>query len=444
MIAKARAVSHGNAYTTYSTLKKDAEFIGTLNMDCDAVLSLHPEEDAWEEFKNEDIKHKNMLWEMRMKNPNFAIPKKEVTRTLIAMEVSPTKEESEGWTKDDWFLFGREVLAHMDNIELKDKDGNVSAKKTNLQNSKVLMMLHHDAKSGIPHLHFMISRFDNEGFTNCSNLIGLKATIAANQINEEQGWKQSREISEEHKAEIKNACYDVLRSMRHWDLNHYFYKLEERGYKIDARKPGGNVVSYSIIRGNSRYTASSIGANLTVAKLRKAWEEEHEKIRKTKDAELKERIRAAKERDTDNHGTAVRTENKLQTKPSYPMVTTSCQWSNDITTKVSIPKFILDTLKENIDLPDESDYENEENGIPKIVDMDKAVSIAVGILFEMMFPSVVVPTSSGGGGSTSHLPWNDNDEDEWKEKARLAAQRASAKCTPKHSKPIVKTGGRGR
>lgn len=444
MIAKARAVSHGNAYTTYSTLKKDAEFIGTLNMDCDAVLSLHPEEDAWEEFKNEDIKHKNMLWEMRMKNPNFAIPKKEVTRTLIAMEVSPTKEESEGWTKDDWFLFGREVLAHMDNIELKDKDGNVSAKKTNLQNSKVLMMLHHDAKSGIPHLHFMISRFDNEGFTNCSNLIGLKATIAANQINEEQGWKQSREISEEHKAEIKNACYDVLRSMRHWDLNHYFYKLEERGYKIDARKPGGNVVSYSIIRGNSRYTASSIGANLTVAKLRKAWEEEHEKIRKAKDAELKERIRAAKERDTDNHGTAVRTENKLQTKPSYPMVTTSCQWSNDITTKVSIPKFILDTLKENIDLPDESDYENEENGIPKIVDMDKAVSIAVGILFEMMFPSVVVPTSSGGGGSTSHLPWNDNDEDEWKEKARLAAQRASAKCTPKHSKPIVKTGGRGR
>lgn len=444
MIAKARAVSHGNAYTTYSTLKKDAEFIGTLNMDCDAVLSLHPEEDAWEEFKNEDIKHKNMLWEMRMKNPNFAIPKKEVTRTLIAMEVSPTKEESEGWTKDDWFLFGREVLAHMDNIELKDKDGNVSAKKTNLQSSKVLMMLHHDAKSGIPHLHFMISRFDNEGFTNCSNLIGLKATIAANQINEEQGWKQSREISEEHKAEIKNACYDVLRSMRHWDLNHYFYKLEERGYKIDARKPGGNVVSYSIIRGNSRYTASSIGANLTVAKLRKAWEEEHEKIRKAKDAELKERIRAAKERDTDNHGTAVRTENKLQTKPSYPMVTTSCQWSNDMTTKVSIPKFILDTLKENIDLPDESDYENEENGIPKIVDMDKAVSIAVGILFEMMFPSVVVPTSSGGGGSTSHLPWNDNDEDEWKEKARLAAQRASAKCTPKHSKPIVKTGGRGR
>lgn len=126
------------------------------------------------------------------------------------------------------------------------------------------------------------------------------------------------------------------------------------------------------------------------------------------------------------------------------MVSTSCQWSNDITTKVSIPKFIHDTLKENIDLPDDSDYENEENGIPNIVDMDKAVSIAVGILFEMMFPSVVIPTSSGGGGSTSHLPWNDNDEDEWKEKARLAAQRASAKCTPKHSKPIVKSSKIGR
>lgn len=444
MIAKARAVSHGNAYTTYSTLKKDAEFIGTLNMDCDAVLSLHPEEDAWEEFKNEDIKHKNMLWEQRMKNPNFTIPKKEVTRTLIAMEVSPTKEESEGWNRDDWFLFGREVLAHIDNIELKDKDGNVSAKKTNLQNSKVLMMLHHDAKSGIPHLHIMISRFDNEGFTNCSNLIGLKATIAANQINEEQGWKQSRDISEEHKAEIKDACYDVLRSMRYWDLNRYFRKLEEKGYKIDARKSGDSVVSYSILRGNSRYTASSIGANLTVAKLRKAWEEEHKKQELAKEAERKERIMLAKEHCSGNQGTWSQVDGKTQSKQYYPMVSTSCQWSNKTTSKVSIPKFIYDTLKENIDLPDESDYENEENGIPEIVDMDKAVSIAVGILFEMMFPSVEVPTSSGVGGSTSHLPWGDNDDDEWKEKARQAAQRASSKCTPRHSKPIVKTGGRGR
>ena len=82
MIAKARAIPHGNAYVTYATLKKDAILVGTLNMDCDNVLSLNPAEDAWEEFKNENFKNHNRMWEEHKSNPNFHIPKKEVTRTL--------------------------------------------------------------------------------------------------------------------------------------------------------------------------------------------------------------------------------------------------------------------------------------------------------------------------------------------------------------------------
>ena len=40
MIARARAIAHGNAYTTYSTLKRDAEFICSENMAGDMTVAV--------------------------------------------------------------------------------------------------------------------------------------------------------------------------------------------------------------------------------------------------------------------------------------------------------------------------------------------------------------------------------------------------------------------
>ena len=115
MIAKARAVSHGNAYTTYSSLKKDSIFIGSFNMDCDTTMSLNPADDAWEEFRNESVKHKNRLWEEKAKDSKFFIPRREVTNTLIAMEVSPSMEESK-----DWITYETDANGNV----LRDDDGN--------------------------------------------------------------------------------------------------------------------------------------------------------------------------------------------------------------------------------------------------------------------------------------------------------------------------------
>ena len=126
-----------------------------------------------------------------------------MTRNLIAMEVSPAKEESKGWALEQWNWFAHRFIEEMDKIEFKNKEGKVSSKRMDLANSKWIAMLHHDAKSGIPHLHFMVSRFTVDGRINDTNLIGEKAVMAANSINKSMGWKQSRKISEEHKAEIK-------------------------------------------------------------------------------------------------------------------------------------------------------------------------------------------------------------------------------------------------
>jgi hypothetical protein len=109
------------------------------------------------------------------------------------MEVSPTKDESKGWTLEQWKWFAHRFIEEMDKIEFRDKNGKVSSKRMDLAHSKWIAMLHHDAKSGIPHLHFMVSRFTIDGRINDTNLIGLKATMAANSINQSLGWKQSQE-----------------------------------------------------------------------------------------------------------------------------------------------------------------------------------------------------------------------------------------------------------
>ena len=425
MIAKARAVSHGNAYTTYSTMKKDAEYVGSLNMDCDTVLSLDPAEDAWEEFKNQDQVHHNRIWNERENDPTFSIPKREVKNTMFAMEVSPSIEESKGWTLQDWKDFGMDFIKHLDNIELTDKDGKVSSKKTNLQNGKVLMMLHHDSKSGIPHLHIMASRFDNEGFVNCANLIGMKATIAANQMNQERGWKQSRDISAEHKAELKDACYKVLREMPYWNLNEYFDRLKKAGVRFEM---GAGNKSYKLFWGNSSYKASEVGQHLTIGKLSKEWEKVHQGEINT----LADRLQVIKEQNEAKPEVKTPTAHREEpvVKPTVPMVSTASIDDDGQEKDVTIPQHILDIIKQHTSVPEEADYENEVNGIPIIPELNEAIGMAVSIMFDLLTAQGVVP-AGGGGGPTGG--WRDKDDDEWRKAAAKAGIMATAKCTPAHS-----------
>ena len=135
MIARARAVAHGNAYTTYATLKKDAEFVCSENMAGDMSVTMTDGylDDIWMQFK--------------YAGENYIAKGKPVTRNLIAMEVSPTMEESKGWTLEQWNWFAHRFIEEMDKIEFKNKEGKVSSKQMDLSHSKWLAMLHHDAKS---------------------------------------------------------------------------------------------------------------------------------------------------------------------------------------------------------------------------------------------------------------------------------------------------------
>ena len=84
MIARARAITHGHAYTNYSTMKKDTEFVCCENMAGDMLFTATEDdlESIWLQFK--------------YAGENYIPKGKEVTRKMIAMEVSPTLEESKG------------------------------------------------------------------------------------------------------------------------------------------------------------------------------------------------------------------------------------------------------------------------------------------------------------------------------------------------------------
>ena len=409
MIARARAVAHGSAYTTYATLKRDAEFVCCENMSGDMTAAVTDDDldNIWMQFK--------------YAGENYIAKGKAVSRNLIAMEVSPTKEESKGWTLEQWKRFAHRFIKEMDKIEFRDKNGKVSSKRMDLAHSKWIAMLHHDAKSGILHLHFMVSRFTIDGKINDTNLIGLKATMAANSINQSLGWKQSQEISAEHKTEIKDALYDILRNMNRFDWNSFQRMIEKHGYSAELRRDTeGKVVGYTIKRGNSKYNASEIGRQLTASRIEATWKQLH----KDMDAET------AKRKDEDQKA-------RVEYAERYHFV---CEPVNPETKK---EHFEFDRSFENDKELEHFTFDVSENIVNAMSSTFKAledefeffleevIEVSLCVFFEIMSVPGGSGYSSGGcGGSNNDLPHRKKDDDDELLRAKRIA-RAVAKSCPR-------------
>ena len=158
MIAVARNISYGAAYTEYAAKKDRAVFVGSQNMvgDFGLVFDNRQLDDVWLEFKEAGA--------------DYVRKGKEITRDLFVIESSPSAQESASWSKQEWFDHAKELLEEIDKVSLKvprkDKktnkwllDENGKKKlfpvpKTKLCNSKWMAMLHKDSQSGILHLLF--------------------------------------------------------------------------------------------------------------------------------------------------------------------------------------------------------------------------------------------------------------------------------------------------
>ena len=116
MIAKAKVISHGANAIRYSVDKDKAEIVKTNLLPDDISPTA-----MWARMLALQKKFEDKL--------NRYHPLK---RNMIRIEVSPTSEETQGWTIEDWQRLADDFIREFDAVDLSAKSKRKSAKTINL------------------------------------------------------------------------------------------------------------------------------------------------------------------------------------------------------------------------------------------------------------------------------------------------------------------------
>ena len=263
MIAKARCVSYGGNALRYSTKKEDAEIVKIHNLpEGLSATTLWAMMHATQQIFREKLNRHRHL-----------------EKTAIKIEVSPSEEETAGWTLEDWVKLADDFIRAFDAVDLSGKAKRSSAKSTNLQNSQYVVMLHHDSQSGILHLHITASRLDMDGKVNDDHCIHERAMRAANQVTKDRNWVQAKTIQEANIRQIYKDCISILDQMdSSFSWERYEQNIRSLGYGIEFRRDSNDqITGYTILKGNSRYKSSILGSSrdLTPTRILDTWKDLH-------------------------------------------------------------------------------------------------------------------------------------------------------------------------
>lgn len=402
MIAKGQSISHGSAMTNYATKHNRADIVLTRNFD-EGLTPLA----MWGAMETIHQKYA----------PKFR--RKPVEKPTLRMEVSPSLEETKGWTLNDWYDY---ALRFLDGFkkEVQTKDGKKKgAGKFNLDRAQIFACLHFDAKSGIPHLHILINRIDLDGNLMNDSFVGESATKAAHAINVERGWELPEDIHDAHLKEITDACYYILHGMARYDWDTYKHGLESRGYKVkEQRDKQGVLHGYTILRGNSRFKSSILGKgrDLTASKLEATWKKLHPVAQSVVKPSSTVGTSQTSERKPFTEHTSER-HSVAQTRPEAPSVFRKIMSVDDEKYSITMPLEAYKAMKDAIEVPDES------------VPFENVLNVAMLLFMNYVDAATTVSESCGGGGSTPSNWGKDKDEDE-REWARRCAQHANWLCKP--------------
>ena len=410
MIATARPIAHGQAMTNYATkdFRADIVKVNLLTEDL-------PPMGMWDEM---------VLHMIRFKQ-KFA--RKPIDKTSIRIEVSPSMNESDGWTLRDWRFFTEEFVDELDQVTKTPDDKHKNLVPTNIKNSQYFAALHYDAKSGIPHLHLVVNRIDKDGNINDCHFIGERAVAAAHAINLRHGWKDPMEIRGEHLQQIIDDCMDILKALPRFDWTNYVSLLTKRGYKVKIQRDKENVVrGYSIMKGNSSYKSSELGTgrNLMPTKIEDTWRKLHP-AQKSMAAQAPKPL-DSKKPVTDRPSTAqasLSQANPIATSNDYRQVFLI----DGKQIQLSIPERDYRELDSNIEVPENS---NATHG--------DILKVAMLLFLNYVDAATAMSESYGGGGGTGTGWGKDKDEDEL-EWARRCTKMASWLC-----KPIARRWKRGK
>ena len=402
MIATARPIAHGEAMTNYATKNERADFV---------KVNLLTEDLPYMAMWDEMVLHMNRY------KQKFA--RKPINKTSIRIEVSPSMNESDGWTLDNWRRFTEEFVDELDQVTKTPDGKHKNLTPTNIKNSQYFAVLHYDSKSGIPHLHLVVNRIDKDGNINDCHFIGERAVAAAQAVNFRHGWKDPMEIREEHLNQITDDCMDVLRTLPKFNWTDYVTLLTKRGYKVKLRRDKGNVVrGYSIRMGNSTYKSSELGTgrNLMPSKIEDTWRKLHpvQKQVQTPMAEQTRKPMDSKQSIIDRY------------VPPMPQATPAITSTNYRQTFIidgepkmlCIPEDIYKELDSYIEVPDNGNATHED-----------ILKVAMLLFLGYVDAATQISESFGGGGGTG-TDWGKKDDEDELEWARRCAKMANWLCKP--------------
>ena len=401
MIGKAKAISHGINALRYikgeSRNKKEPEKIHHV---CDQYLS--PDLDAMG------------IWlEMSLTANSHPC----IKNSVIQIEVSPAMEHTKDFTIDDWRKLWQEVAEEFDRQTIHDGKGRTLSSPTNILGSKATVWLHKESDSGIPHLHALICRVDEEGNINNDHQIHLRAQRAAETVAKRRGWTTANQIRTSNIQQVNEDCMEVLRDMPQWSFDDYFQRLYGKGYYVKSQVDKQGVVKgYTLVskkNPNVRYKASDLGTgrNLTASRIEKTWHKLHQQSEVMSPLQESSSVLQPTQQQPKQQA-ANRTRRSTFAK-DYT------QWKHD-RSKVTIEsgnKTFTRYIPNDVVSIFEDAFDSRE-----VFNWQPLTNLAMAFFTMLAVPDV--SPSGGGGGSSSDQGWGrDKDEDE-KEWARRCAQAA--------------------
>lgn len=403
MIAKVKAISHGATDIAY--------------ISGESVNKKHPEK-IHHLLNNgmPDTLDAEGIWAMMKLSIANRKSRKPIKNTLLRIELSPDRANVERFTDDDWQRLWHTFIRAFDLQQLTAAKGVATSAPTNIAGSRYTVWLHRDSKSGIPHLHAAVCRVDMEGNINNDHQVHLRAQRAAEAVAREFGWLLATDVAQRNINEINAVCYAALKAMPRWSPDDYFQRISSAGYDIDLRQTFGRLIGYTIIKGNSRYKASSLGKgrNLLATKLESTWQRMHPSPIPT-------------------IASTHQTKQPISPPPSHTSYTEYRHGHiiNDITHAGETRRFFLP--------PKISHYLDDEFDYRDVINHDELRSLAVA-LFVGWLEAYGNPTgSSGGGGSSSSLPWGRDPQEDELAFARRCANRARQTIKPQPRKGYRRT-----
>ncbi|WP_270575962.1 relaxase [Bacteroides cellulosilyticus] len=405
MIANAKSISHGIRAMLYvsgeSRNKKHPEKITRV---CD-------------NFMPQGMDASGIWTEMKF----VTMDRPDIKNKVIRLEISPAIEHTEDFTVEDWQQLWNDFAAAYDDQTILDKDGKVISVPTNISGSKSSVWLHRESDSGIPHLHAVVCRIDENGNINNDHAIHIRAHRAAEKIALQRGWITAKHIHESRIPQVSEDCMEALRELDEWSWEGYIERLATKGYTLYPRKDDEGIIrGYVLHKGSSRFKGSELGKgrNLTASRIERTWEKLHPGQTKQESPATKQPVVTTAKPPVHNEA-GQKTQTKAgRNNPVYEYYTA---WQSDrLRTEFEyngknydryIPEKVLDCLNDELNHRELKNWQPLQN-----------LAIAFFTLVASPYGEV---SGGGGGGSQSDLKWGRDPEEDEIEFMRRCAREAS-------------------